>query len=81
MARKNKVLVHFTGMKDDELMVSATTILNAMTDNVHFASPNPSLESIQQLVDEYSLRLNVSRRRGSPKRMRHVRHWRKLYKS
>ena len=66
MATKFKVLVSFTRMKDDELVVSATTIIGAMTGNEHFAEPTPTLESVQALLDDFSAKLAVSRRRGSP---------------
>ncbi|MFD2966747.1 fibronectin type III domain-containing protein [Sphingobacterium bambusae] len=66
MANKSKVLVNFARMKDDELMVAATTIISAMTDNVHFETPSPSLESVQVLVDDYAAKLNAARRRGAP---------------
>ena len=66
MATKFKVLVSFTRMKDDELVVSASTIIGAMTGNEHFAEPTPTLESVQALLDDFSTKLAVSRRRGSP---------------
>src|SRR5690606_9653972 len=66
MATKFKALVGFTRMKDDELMVTAATIIGAMTDNVHFEQPTPTLESVQQLVDDFSTKLTAARRRGSP---------------
>ncbi len=66
MATKFKALIGFTRMKDDELMVTAATIIGAMTDNVHFEQPTPTLESVQQLVDDFSTKLSAARRRGSP---------------
>ena len=66
MATKFKALVGFTRMKDDELMVTAATIIGAMTDNVHFEQPTPTLAVVQGLLDDFSARLSASRRRGSP---------------
>lgn len=66
MATKFKALIGFTRLKDDELMVTAATVIGAMTDNVHFAQPTPALESVQGLLDDFSLKLAAARRRGSP---------------
>lgn len=66
MAINFKALIGFTRMKDDELMVTATTIIGAMTDNVHFEEPTPALESVQELLDDFSAKLSAARRRGSP---------------
>ncbi|PRD56050.1 fibronectin type III domain-containing protein [Sphingobacterium gobiense] len=66
MAIKFKALIGFTRMKDDELMVTAATIIGAMTDNVHFEQPTPELATVQELLDDFSAKLSAARRRGSP---------------
>ncbi|SFS39585.1 fibronectin type III domain-containing protein [Sphingobacterium wenxiniae] len=66
MATKFKALIGFARMKDDELVVAANTIVGAMTDNPHFPTPSPSLEDVQDLLDDFSTKLAAARRRGSP---------------
>lgn len=66
MAIKSKALVGFPGMKDDELMVAANTIVAAMTDNSNFPEPSPDLDVISNLRDDYSDKLAASRKRGAP---------------
>lgn len=66
MSTKPKALVGFSSMKDDELMVAANTIIGAMTDNVHYPSPSPTLEEVQGILDDFTAKLVASRKRGSP---------------
>lgn|SRR5690606_1220021 len=66
MANKTKALIGFARMKDDELLVAGNTIIGAMTDNGHFSSPSPSLADVQALLDDFSNKLAVARKRGSP---------------
>ena len=66
MSTKPKALIGFTGMKDDEIMVAANTIVGAMTDNNHFPDPSPTLADIQDLLDDFSAKLAAARKRGSP---------------
>lgn len=66
MANKTKALIGFARMKDDELLVAGNTIIGAMTDNGHFGSPSPSLADVQALLDDFSNKLAVARKRGSP---------------
>lgn len=61
-----KALINFTRLKDDELLVLTRTILHAMTDNLHFTAPIPPLADIQMLLDYFSQKLEISRKRGSP---------------
>jgi hypothetical protein len=53
-------------MKDDELMVAANTIIGAMTDNDHFPTPTPTLADVQVLLDDFTAKLAIARKRGSP---------------
>src|SRR5690606_25320108 len=57
MAKKARALIGFPGMKDDELMVAAHTIIGAMTGNPHFPAPSPSLEEVQDLLEDYATKL------------------------
>lgn len=66
MAVKFKVLIGFTRFKDDELMVLTNTVLSAMTNNPHFTDPSPALADVQLLLDDFTIKLSASRRRGSP---------------
>lgn len=66
MATKAKALIGFSRMKDDELMVTANTIVGAMTDNTHFPAPVPALEEIQAVLDDFTVKLASARKRGSP---------------
>lgn len=66
MANKTKALIGFARMKDDELLVAGNTIIGAMTDNAHFSNPSPTLVDVQALLDDFSNKLAVARKRGSP---------------
>ena len=66
MATKAKVLISFSRMKDDELVVAANTIIGAMTNNVNYPQPEPALVDVQTLLDDFTAKLAVSRKRGSP---------------
>ncbi|WP_270088432.1 hypothetical protein [Sphingobacterium sp. SYP-B4668] len=66
MATKAKALIGFARMKDDELMVAATTIIGAMTTNPHFTTPTPALDDVQGLLDDFTAKLAAARKRGSP---------------
>lgn len=66
MKKNVRALIGFSVMKDDELMVAATTIVAAMTDNVLFENPSPELEKVQIDMDDFSVKLAQARKRGSP---------------
>lgn len=66
MAIKMKALIGFGRLKDDELMVLATTIIGAMTNNENFPTPTPDLETITTLLDDYVDKLTIWRKKGSP---------------
>lgn len=66
MATTVKALIGFKKMKDEQLVLAANTILKAMNGNPHYPTPVPNLESIQSLLDDFSLKLAASRKRGSP---------------
>jgi len=65
MAKKVRALIGFPGMKDDELMVTAQTIIRAMEDNPYFPAPTPSLEEVQHQLDDYVEKLAMTRKGGS----------------
>lgn len=61
-----KALIGFGDMKDDQLSTAATTIIAAMTGNTNFPTPTPPLTDVQALLDDYSAKLAIARKRGSP---------------
>ncbi|MFU1858115.1 fibronectin type III domain-containing protein [Sphingobacterium sp. NGMCC 1.201703] len=66
MATKMKALIGFGKMKDDELVIVCNTIIGAMTGNAKYPTPSPALADIQALLDDFTARLAVARKRGSP---------------
>ncbi|NGM62670.1 fibronectin type III domain-containing protein [Sphingobacterium sp. SGG-5] len=66
MARKAKALIDFTRMKEDGLVVATNTIIGAMTDNSHYPTPTPTLADLQVVLDDFSNKLAIARKRGSP---------------
>lgn len=66
MAMKTKARIGFGRMKDDVLLVTANTIIGAMTGNPLFANPSPALEDVEVLLDDFSSKLAIARKRGSP---------------
>lgn len=66
MSNKKKALIGFARMKDDEFLVTGHTIISAMTDNVHFSNPSPTLADVQVLLDDFSDKLAITRKRSSP---------------
>lgn len=66
MAAKMKALIGFSKMKDDELLVIGTTVINAMRGNSNFPSPVPDLDDVQDLLDDFTGKLAIARKRGSP---------------
>lgn len=66
MATKMKALIGFAKMKDDELVMSCKTIIGAMTNNAKYPNPNPDLLDLETILDEFSAKLAVARKRGSP---------------
>lgn len=56
----------FKSHKDDELLVRGTTVLQAMNNNAFFPEPTPALEDVQALLDDFSAKLAVAKRKGSP---------------
>ncbi len=63
---KRFALGGFKNHKDDELLVRATTVLQAMDNNVFFATPEPALATVTPLVNDFQEKLANCRRKGSP---------------
>jgi len=71
MATKMKALIGFGQMKDDELLIAATTIVAAMTGNSNFPTPSPEINEVKALLDDFSSKMAISRKRGSPEDTAH----------
>lgn len=63
---KQQALGGFKTVKDDELLVRGTTVLQAMTDNAHFPAPSPPLTDLETHLEDFQEKLANARRRGSP---------------
>lgn len=61
-----KALIGFGKMKDEELVIVCNTIVGAMTGNAKYTTPSPALAEIQTLLDDFTTKLAVARKRGSP---------------
>ena len=61
-----KVKGNFQRLDDQDFLVLARTIYSAMSDNPYFKTPNPSLESLGTITDDFAIKLTASNRRGSP---------------
>lgn len=63
---KQQALGGFRRDSDETLLVKGRTVLLAMTDNPNFETPNPSLETVTEVLDDYEQKLSMAKRRGSP---------------
>lgn len=63
---KQQALGGFKREKDEVLLVKGKTILLAMAGNSNFATPEPPLEVVTEILNDYEEKLSMTRRRGSP---------------
>jgi len=61
-----RALTGFTRMKDDELVVQTTTIIQAMTGNEYFETPLPALTDVDAALEDFQTKLADARKKGSP---------------
>lgn len=66
MSIKRKVLGGFALTGDEELSVLAATVLQAMVNNVYFATPLPAIADVNLAWTDYQTKLSIARRKGSP---------------
>jgi len=66
MNRKQQALGGFTKDRDETVLVKGKTVLLAMTDNANFETPEPSLETVAEALNDYEQKLSMAKRRGSP---------------
>jgi len=64
--RTLKVNTSFKIKKDAEILQYALTVVAAMTDNVNFPTPTPTLEEVQTAVADYQEKLAKASQKGSP---------------
>lgn len=56
----------FTKTPDEELLVHANTILEAMDGNPYYPSPMPALADVSIARDEYAIKLSIARKGSGP---------------
>lgn len=66
MTTKQKAKINFSRLKDHELLLLVRTVLTAMEGNENFESPAPVLEDIETLLEDFTDKLTIARKRGSP---------------
>jgi len=63
---KQQALGGFRRESDEAVLVRGKAALLAMTDNPNFVTPEPDLETVTQILDDYEHKLSMAKRRGSP---------------
>lgn len=63
---KQQALGGFRRDSDEALLVKGKTVLLAMTENSNFPAPDPTLETVTEVLDDYEQKLSMAKRRGSP---------------
>lgn len=56
----------FTNIPDEELLVHANTVLQAMENNPNFPDPVPALDDVSDARDDFSTKLGIARKRSGP---------------
>lgn len=63
---KQQALGGFTKDSDETVLVKGKTVLLAMTGNANFETPEPTLEAVTEVLNDYEQKLSMAKRRGSP---------------
>lgn len=66
MRTKQKVNSGFARYSDENLVVLAKTVIEAMTNNANFDTPEPDLVDVEDVLRDYTEKLAAARKRGSP---------------
>src|SRR5690606_36939864 len=66
MSFKQQALGGFSKESDEAVLVRGKAVLLAMTDNPNFVTPEPALETVTEILDDYDQKLAMAKRRGSP---------------
>lgn len=56
----------FSNVPDDELLVHASTVLQAMAGNAHYPAPTPDLAEVADARDDFAAKLSIARKRSGP---------------
>jgi len=62
---KARTIIGITRMRDDDLLRLGLTIHEAMLDNPYFVNPTPSLATLAEKLDDYTIKLANAKKRGS----------------
>jgi len=65
MRIKQQALGGFSKESDEAVLVRGKAVLLAMTDNPNFVTPEPALETVTEILDDYDQKLAMAKRRGS----------------
>lgn len=63
---KQKALGGFRRERDESVLVRGKIVVLAMTGNPNFVAPEPNLEVLIEILDDYEHKLTMARRPGSP---------------
>jgi hypothetical protein len=63
---KKFALGGFTQTTDNSLLSKGNTVLQAMNNNAHFPEPNPALEVVEALFQDFQAKLAVAQKKGGP---------------
>lgn len=66
MILKPQALGGFSKFSDDELLVHASTVLQAMDGNSSYPTPTPTLAAVSDARDDFASRLALARKRSGP---------------
>ncbi len=64
--RKRTARSGFKHIKDNDLLSLGGTVHDAMDGNANFPTPEPTLEDVQDALDDYRAKLQAAQRKGSP---------------
>ena len=63
---KQKALGGFSRDSDETILVKGRTVQLAMTDNPNYPTPEPALDAVRDVVNDFEQKLAMAKRRGSP---------------
>lgn len=66
MKKYQKVNGGFTKLSDENLLILAETVMGAISSNPYFPNPEPSLDEVEPVLEDFREKLATARRRGSP---------------
>src|SRR5690606_37541458 len=63
---KQKALGGFSRDSDETILVKGRTVQLAMTDNPNYLTPEPALDAVRDVVNDFEQKLAMAKRCGSP---------------